>query len=150
MKKALISMAAIFVIGAVAVFAAFDTYDSVTVKTISTLKSATGTQTNTVVDLAGAYKGVCNFIAYITSADTNAANFGASATLTHCATSGGTYAVVTNGAGSAVTATCFGYAGTGTVTSIKLESENLLRYVKLVTVSTNDTCDIGAVLLYSK
>jgi hypothetical protein len=148
MKKAKI-MAAIVALCAGVVFAALDTYDTVTVKSISTLKVASGVQTNAAVDVAAA-KGVCNFIVAIGPAYTNAANFGASATLRHCASSTGTFLPVTNGAAAEVTVTGAGVAGTGAVTSVKVEAEKLLRYVKLFTVATNDQCDIGAVLLYSK
>ena len=148
MKKALI-MSAVVGLGALCAFAALDVYDSVTVKSVSTLKVATGSQTNAVVDVAAA-KGICNFIVAIGPAYTNAADFGAAATLRHCATTNGTFLPVTNGAGSQVTVTGAGIAGTGSVTSVKVEAEKLLRYLKLYTVATNDTCDIGAVLLYSK
>lgn len=149
MKKIIVILTAVLIAPAPAVFAALDAYDSVTVKSISTLKLATGAQTNAAVDVAGA-KGICNFIVAIGPAYTNAANFGASATLRHCASSTGTYLPVTNGAAAEVTVTGAGVSGTGAVTSVKVEAEKLLRYVKLFTVSTNDTCDIGAVLLYSK
>lgn len=132
--------------------AALDVYDTVTVKTVSTLKLATGTQTNAAVDLAGAQKGICNFIIFISAATTNDATFAATGTLYHATAIGGTYYPVTNGAGSVVRGTCTGYAGTGTVTSVKVESEKLNRYLKLYTTvaGAGDTCDIGAVLLYSK
>ena len=146
MKRFLIAAVALC---AVVALAGLDTYDTVTVKTISTPKVASGVQTNAAVDVAAA-KGICNFIVTIGPAYTNAADFGASATLRHCASSTGTYLPVTNGAASEVTVTGAGIAGTGSVTSVKVEAEKLLRYVKLYTVSTNDQCSIGAVLLYSK
>lgn len=128
--------------------AALDLYDTVTAKTISTLKSSFGTETNSVVDVAQA-KGVCNLFVTMSAGVASNATFGASATLTTCATTNGTFVNVTNGAGSVVRATCYSVSGTGTVTSIKVEAQKLSRYVKLVTVSTNDVSHIGAVLLYS-
>lgn len=150
MKKAIAGIVVVCVV-AVSAFAALDVYDAVTVKTISSPKVAAGSQTNAYVDVAAA-KGICNFIVAIGPGYTNAADFGAAATLRHCATTNGTYLPVTNGAGSQVTVA--GNAGTGSgtgvVTSVKLEAEKLLRYVKLYTVVTNDSAGIGAVLLYSK
>lgn len=148
MKKALIGIFTVALVASAA-FAALDAYDTMTVKTISALKLASGIQTNAAVDVSGA-KGVCNLLVEIGPAYTNAATFGASATLKHCASSGGTYVTVTNGAGSAVVVTGAGITGTGAVTSVKVESEKLLRYVKLFTTVTNDACDIGAVLIYPK
>jgi hypothetical protein len=90
-------------------------------------------------------KGGCNLIITISAADTNAADFGASATLKTCATAAGAYTAV-----SGATASTLAHAGTGAITSVKVDASSLSRYVKLFTVSTNDTCRISAVLLYSK
>ena len=150
MKKAIILVVVVIAALCAGVgYAGLDTYDTVTVKSISTLKVASGVQTNAAVDVVDA-KGGCNLLVAIGPAYTNAADFGAAATLRHCATTNGTFLPVTNGAGSQVTVTGAGIAGTGSVTSVKVEAEKLLRYLKLYTVATNDTCDIGAVLLYSK
>jgi hypothetical protein len=145
MKK-LIVLVSLAVMFAVPAFAALDLYDSVTVKTISTNKiasQATLIQTNAAIDIANA-KGICNFMVMISPASTNGADFGASATLKHSATIGGTYLTVTNGAGTAVSTVASG------LTSFKIEAENLKRFVKLYTVSTNGESSIGAMLLYSK
>jgi hypothetical protein len=123
--------------------AALDTYDSVTVKNISTTKTATGIETNAAVDVANA-KGICNMLISIGPGYTNAADFGAVATLRHSTASAGTYYPVTNAAGSVVSASAVG------ITSVKVEADRLKRYVKLYTAVTNDACAIGGALLYSK
>ena len=148
MKTILIILALIALAVAPAV-AALDTYDTVTNITVSSVKLASGVQTNGAVDVAIA-KGTGHLLVSIGPARTNAADFGASATLRTCATSGGTYVPVTNGAGSEVTVTGAGITGTGAVTSVKVEAAKLQRYIKLFTVATNDTCDIGANLLFVK
>jgi hypothetical protein len=129
--------------------AALDAYDTMTVKTISTVKTCEGTQTNAAVDVSGA-KGTCNFLVIFSAENVNTASFAATGTLWHCATSGGTYSVVTNGAGSAVRATYSGITATGQVTSIKIESDRLLRYVKFITSANTGTNDMGAVLISPK
>jgi len=148
MKRILAAVLGVCVLVGVAQ-AALDAYDTMTVKTISTVKTCVGTETNAAVDVSGA-KGICNFIVIFSAENVNTASFAATGTLTHCASSGGTYSVVTNGAGSAVRATYSGITATGQVSSIKVESEKLLRYVKFVTSATTGTNDMGAVLIYSK
>jgi hypothetical protein len=132
-----------------AAWAALDAYDTMTLTTVSTVKTCVGTQTNAAVDVSGA-KGICNFLVIFAAENVNTASFAATGTLWHCASSGGTYAVVTNGAGSAVRATYSGINATGQVTSIKIESENLLRYVKFITSANTGTNDMGAVLISPK
>jgi hypothetical protein len=152
MKNAGLVITAALALTAVAAFAALDVYDSVTVKTLRTPGPAAGTQTNAAVDVAAA-KGICNFIATVGPGHGDVTNYSATVTLTHCATSSGTYAIVTNGAGSAVSVTASAAAtgvGTGIVSSVKVEAEVLERYLQTVTVVANDTNTIGAVLLYSK
>ena len=140
-------MAALLI--ALPAFAAMDVYDTVTVKTLSVPRLVTTAYTNAVVDVATA-KGNCNVIIYLGPATTNAADYSCTATLKHSTTTDGTYVTVTNGAGSAVSATTTNHAGVGTVTSIKLEAEKLSRFVKLYVENENDTGEAGAVLLYSK
>ncbi len=141
------------VIACGSVFAALDAYDTMTYTEISTLKDSTiGTVTNTTVDAAALRKGINAFIVYMGSSSTNgSAIFGASATLQHSTTTNASgFYTVTNGAGTAIVATSFGTNAVGTVTTFKIESENLKRYLRLVTVSTNDRCRIGATLVSPK
>lgn len=130
--------------------AALDVYDTVTTKTISTIKLASGTETNAAVDVYGA-KGVCNFIVYMGPSVTNSTTsvYTNTATLYTSTASAGTYSIVTNGAGSAVTVSGSATNGTGTNISFKVEAAVLKRYLKLYTSATEPTM-IGATLLYSK
>jgi hypothetical protein len=142
MKKFLIAMAALVCSGVAN--AGLNAYDAVTVTTVSLPKVATGAETNAAVDMANA-KGKGSLIITISAADTNAVDFGASATLRTSATSAGTYVAV-----SGATASTLAHAGTGVITQVAVDASALSRYVKLFTVSTNDTCRIGAVLVFPK
>jgi hypothetical protein len=145
MKKALIfaALVALVLVG-VPAFAGLDAYDSVTVTTVSLPKTATGVQTNAAVDMYAA-KGKGSLILTFSAADTNAADFGASAALYTSAASAGTYTAVTGASAASA-----GVAGTGTVSTVAVDASALKRYVKLFTVATNDTCRIGAVIVFPK
>ena len=147
MKKVYLILA--MVAFASAAFAQMDVYDTVTVKTLSAPRLVDTAYTNAAVDVATA-KGNCSVIFYLGAATTNAADYSCTATLKHSATAGGTYTAVTNGAGAEVSATTTNHVGVGTVTAIKVEAENLLRYVKLYVENENDTGEAGAVMLYKK
>jgi len=134
---------------AVSAFAQMDVYDTVSVKTLSAPRLVDTAYTNAAVDVA-TVKGNCNVIFFLGAATTNAADYSCTATLKHSAASGGTYATVTNSAGSAVSATTTNSAGVGTITSVKVEAESLLRYVKLYVENENDTGEAGAVLITKK
>lgn len=153
MKKIAVCLVA-FGIACGSALAALDAYDSMTYTEISTIKdSAAGvTVTNATIDAAALRKGINALIVYMGSSSTNGtAEFGASATLQHnTVTNGNSFYTVTNGAGSAVVATSYGTNSVGTVTVFKIESEKLKRYVRLVTLSTNDSSRIGATLVSPK
>ncbi len=143
MKKLLI-FAALAALAVVPAFAGLDAYDAITITTVSAPKTATGVETNAAVDMAAA-KGKGSLVIHISAADTNAADFGASAVLKTCATSAGSYTAVSGA--SAVTSA---HAGTGAITQVAVDASSLSRYVKLFTVSTNDTCRISATLVFPK
>jgi hypothetical protein len=142
MKKLLIALAIALCSGLS--YAGLNAYDAVTVTTISSPLVADGVQTNAAVDMANA-KGKGSLIITISAADTNAATFGASATLMTSATSAGTYTAVSGASASTLL-----HAGTGIVSQVAVDASALSRYVKLFTVSTNDTCRISAVLVFPK
>lgn len=148
MKKIAMILVVLVALSGVAV-AGLDTYDSITVKTLAAPVTVTGSQSNAVVDVAGA-KGTCNLLLDIGPAVTNAANFTCTATLKTCATSAGTYYTVTNMTGNACALTSTNHSGTGSATSIKVEAAVLKRYVKLYYTAANDTCVVAGKLLYMK
>ena len=148
MKRSCLMIAAMIAL-AVSAYAQMDVYDTVTVKTLSVPTLVTGTTSNSVVDVAAA-KGNCNVLFFLGAATTNATDYTCTATLKHSATSGGAYITVTNGAGSAVVATTTNCAGVGAISSVKVEAEQLKRYVRLYVTTANDSGEVGAVLLYKK
>ena len=151
MRKILMAGMAAVLIAGVAI-AGLDVYDTVTVNTIKSIETADGTETNAYVDIAAA-KGIGNYIVMIGAGYTNATAYTNTVTLYHCATTNGTYLVVTNGSGSAVSTVCDASVvgvGTGKYESVKIESEVLKRYLKLYTVTAHDKGDVGAVLLFRK
>ena len=149
MKKTMI-LAAMSAMLAGAALAALDAYDTMNTYQVSLPKTATGSQSNTVCDVVAA-KGVCNVILILgpSSTNNNVGTFTNSATLRTSATSGGAYTIVTNGAGTAVSATATNVT-TGTNVAFKVEADKLLRYVKLYTTSNGDTSTIGAVMIAPK
>jgi hypothetical protein len=148
MKKTTTIIAALSLC-AVAALAALDTYDSVTLVTLGAPRVVDGSHTNAAVDVATA-KGIANVLIFLGPAVTNGASYECTATLQHSTASGGTYTTVSNAAGTAISATTTNHAGVGTVTSLKLEAEQLKRYVRLYIANENDTGTAGAVMLYSK
>jgi len=143
MKKFLISVL-VLLAGTGVSMAALDAYNSVQAVTIQAPLAVSAVTTGAVVDVAGA-KGVCNLVLTVGAAHTNAVNFGASVSLITSAVSTGTYAAV-----SGATLASTGNAGTGTVSAINVDASALKRYVKSVTVVSNDTTDVSAMLIYSK
>lgn len=126
----------------VTAYAALDAYTPITVKTIKLPMTGTGTQTNAATDVYDA-KGICSLIVTHGPRTAGAASWTNTVTLTTCATTGGTYTVVTSAANTATT-------GTGTVSVTKVDAASLGRYVKLITANGTNTCANSAVLLYSK
>lgn len=142
MKKAFVFLS-IAVIACAPVFAALDAYDTMTVKELGKPIAVNAAAiTNTAVDISAA-KGIANLLIYQSAAYTNAAGYTNTVALQKSATSGGTYSAVTS---AVVTAS----AGTGTVTSIKLDVQSLSRYLRLIVTTVGDTGEGGAVLIYSK
>jgi hypothetical protein len=98
--------------------------------------------TNTAVDISAA-KGIANLLISQSAAYTNCATYTNTVTVQKSTASGGTYSTVTS---AVVTA----YAGTGTVSSIKLDIASLSRYLRLIVTTVGDTGAGGAVLIYPK
>jgi hypothetical protein len=127
----------------VSAFAALDAFDSVTVKVLSQPIAVNAAAiTNTAVDISAA-KGIANLMVYQSAAYTNCATYTNTVTLQKSTASAGTYSAVTS---VVVTA----YAGTGTVSSIKLDVASLSRYLRLIVNTVGDTGEGGAVLIYPK
>ena len=109
-------------------------------------QTATGTTTNKSadgVDIA-AYKGnavvACSIGAGTMATITN------TVTMSHCATTNGTYVTVTNLAGTAV---AFTHAGTGTASlqTKRIELDRLNAYVRVVAANSTDTNVVSVVLI---
>ena len=138
-----LTIAAVAVVACCAtVFAALDTYTQTTVKTLRTPLAATGTTTNTAVDVYDA-KGVCSLIVTHGPRTAGAATFSNVVTLQTATASGGTYADV-----KAITNATTG--GTGTVATAKIDAASLKRYVRVVMANGTNTAANSVLLLYSK
>jgi hypothetical protein len=142
MKKAGLILAAALIVAAVTAFAALDVYDSVTVKTLQRPLAKTGTTTNTAVDVYDA-KGIGNWLVTLGPRTAGATTFTGNVALVTCATSGGTYSEVTSKGVAAV-------GGTGYVYSVKIDAQDLKRYVKCIFTLGTNTAVAGSELLYSK
>ena len=141
MKRTL-GLILVAVLAAAAALAALDVYDSVTVKTLRTPLAATGTTTNTAVDVYDA-KGICQLIVTHGPRTAGAATFSNVVTLQTSTASGGTYSTVT-----AITNATTG--GTGTVATAKIDAASLKRYVRVVMANGTNTAANSVLLLYSK
>lgn len=128
------------VMSAASAFAILDAYDQNTIKTVlAPTAVSVGTTTNGFVDIVGK-KGIGTLILAVGPASTNAADFGCTLSLQHCATTNGTYATVTNL-----------YGGTsGALSAFKIDMQALNRYVRTIQLTTNDVCVNSAVLVYPK
>jgi len=99
--------------------------------------------TGTAVDVSS-YKGNAAFV-FSTGASTVNGYTGV-VTVTHCATSGGTYITVTNLAGTALVVTKTS-TNSAAVNTVACDLARLHKYVKVVAAVANDTNEVAVVLV---
>jgi len=141
MKKLGLMAAACVMVCGVAL-AALDAYTQTTFKTLRNPLAATGTTTNTAVDVAAA-KGVCALVVTHGPRTAGALTYSQVITLQTATASGGTYSTVT----AITNATC---GGTGTVVTAQIDAASLKRYVRTIVANGTNTGSAAAVLLYPK
>jgi hypothetical protein len=143
MKTLAMFIALLVAVCSVPAIAGLDAYDSVTVKVLTQpLPVDCVAVTNTAVDIAAA-KGTANLVVSLSPGYTNAAVYTNKVVFQTSTASAGTYTTVTS-------ATTVAVAGTGVVSSIKVDTGSLSRYVRTIISTAGDKGTASAVLIYPK
>ena len=132
------------IIAAVAIAATGFAADANLMKYVSILDPVVSTNATSAAIDVSAYKG--NSTIVVDWGISTATNYSGTVTITHATASDGTYATVTNLAGTAASIVKTG-TGTNTLSTYQIDSARLRKYIKANVVQSGQTNAVGVIMV---